>query len=104
MSLARLQTYVTARQLDLPATAKKLHQSLRTALIKASNTGTLLNSPADIYKHLELLREPQPQILEDLRERNLHEGAFCIVVGREKNQERVRELPHFRRSDEAWFD
>jgi len=62
-----------------------------------------LNAVRGTAVYAALLEEPPPQILEDLRERNLHEHAFCILGG-EKNQPRDRGIPHFRRSDEAWFD
>jgi len=103
MSLAKLQGYVANRRLELPQRAKDLFRGLRAALIEASNTKAILESPQDVFKRVKLLPEPPAQILDDLRERNLHEHAFCILGG-EKNQARDHDVPHFQRSDDAWFD
>jgi hypothetical protein len=97
------QTYATKRQLDLPSSAKRLTSALRNQLIAASNARVIVENPGEISKRVTLLSEPPAQILEDLRERKLHEHAFCILGG-EKNQQRDREIPHFKRGDDAWFD
>jgi hypothetical protein len=103
MSLAQLQTYVTDRQLDLPQRAKDLFRGLRAALIEASNARAIRESPHDVFQRIKLLSEPPAQILDHLRERNLHEHAFCILGG-EKNPSRDHAIRHFQRSDDAWFD
>lgn len=103
MSLAGVQAYATARRLDLPSQAKTLFGDLRRQLIAASNAGLVAEPPHKIFKLVQLLPEPPVQILEDLRTRNLHEQAFCIVGG-EKNQQRDQNIPHFKRGDGAWFD
>jgi len=103
MSLAKLQTYVTDRPLELPQRAKDLFRSLRAELIEASNARAILESPQDVFQRVKLLPEPPAQILDHLRERNLHEHAFCILGG-EKNPSRDHEIRHFQRSDDAWFD
>lgn len=103
MSLAKLQMYVTDRRLDLPQRAKDLFRDLRAELIEASNAKAILESPQDVFQRIKLLPEPPAQILDHLRERNLHEHAFCILGG-EKNPSRDRQIRHFQRSDDAWFD
>jgi hypothetical protein len=103
MSLDAVQTHALARALELPSRAKELHRDLRNALVRASNTGRLLTSPIEIHRLVRLLPEPPPQIAQELQERRLHEGAFCIVGG-EKNQARDRGLAHLARNDGAWFD
>lgn len=103
MSLAKLQAYVTERQLDLPQRAKDLFRGLRTELIEASNTKAILESPQDVFQRVKLLPEPPAQILDHLRARNLHERAFCILGG-EKNPSRDHGIRHFQRADDAWFD
>ncbi len=103
MSLDSVQTHVLARTLELPSRARELHRDLRNALVRASNTGRLLTSPSEIHRLVRLLPEPPQQIAQELQERRLHAGAFCIVGG-EKNQDRDRSRAHLARSDEAWFD
>jgi|SRR6185436_8388415 len=103
MSLDAVQQHEIARELELPARARVLHRELRNALVGASNTGKLQTSPNEIHQLVQLLPEPPPQLAADLRVRELHAGAFCIVGG-EKNQRRDRNLAHLARSDGAWFD
>ncbi|HEX3759043.1 MAG TPA: hypothetical protein VHW23_10070 [Kofleriaceae bacterium] len=103
MKLARLQAYTTARQLDLPPRAKQLHHLLRNELLEASNTGAIADTPPEVFRRVVLLSEPPPTVLEELRARSLHRHAYCIIGG-EKNQDRDHRIPHFRRSDGAWFD
>jgi len=103
MSLAKLQVYVTDRQLELPHRAKDLFRTLRAELIEASNAKIIQESPQDIFKRLQLLAEPPAQLLDSLRAQDLHEHAFCILGG-EKNQARDHAAHHFQRSDDAWFD
>lgn len=103
MSLDAVQTHVLARALELPSRARELHRDLRNALVRASNTEQLLTSPSEIHRLIKLLPEPPPQIAQELQERRLHEGAFCIIGG-EKNQGRERSRAHLVRNDEAWFD
>jgi hypothetical protein len=105
IKLASLQAYIVARPLDLPASAKDLFRRLRSELRAASDERRLRDSPADIYKQLQLLSEPPAKLREQLRARGLDDRAFCIVGGgSEKNQSRVRSIPHFTRDDGAWFD
>jgi hypothetical protein len=101
--LEALQRHTTARIIPLPATAVDLWRRIRAALIKASNARKIVTSPKEIEKYVALLDEPRPQVLDSLRKRDLHRGAFCIAGG-EKNQNRDRGLPHFERDDGAWFD
>lgn len=103
MSLDAVQTHALARALELPSRARGLHRDLRNALVRASNTGQLLTSPIEIHRLVRLLPEPPPQIAQELQERRLHEGAFCLVGG-EKNQGRDRSRAHLVRNDGAWFD
>jgi len=101
--LAALQRYTTERPLELPGSAKDLWRGLRATLIKASNNKKLITSPEDIMGCVSLVNELPPSVLEPLRERGLHGGAFCVVGGA-KNQDRDPDLPHLRRNDGAWFD
>lgn len=103
MSLEAVQDYAVARTIALPPRAKELHRQLRSELIRASDTGSLRTSPAEIHRHVRLLPEPPQQITDQLREHGLHGEAFCIVGG-EKNQSRDRDIAHLKRSDDAWFD
>lgn len=103
MSLEAIQQHELARTLELPARAKDLHRDLRDALVRASNTGKLRTPPIRIHQLVRLLPEPPSQIAQELQERALHHGAFCIVGG-EKNQARDRDLAHLARDDGAWFD
>jgi hypothetical protein len=103
MSLASVQAYAAARHLELPSRAKDLFRALRAQLVAASNEGLVAEPPEKIFKFVRLLVEPPPQILEHLRQRKLHDRAFCIVGG-EKNQQRDPGVPHFKRHDGAWFD
>jgi hypothetical protein len=103
MSFDAIQAHELARALALPPRAKVLHRELRNTLLRASNTGKLLTAPSEIGRLVQLLPEPPRQLAEDLRQRDLQEGAFCIVGG-EKNQHRDRAIAHLVRSDGAWFD
>ena len=103
MSLDKVQAYAAARRLELPSRAKDLHRQLRDLLRRASDAGRITTAPHDIYRRVLLVPEPPGQVLAQLRELELQEGAFCIVGG-EKNQERDRGLPHLTRDDGAWFD
>jgi hypothetical protein len=114
VSLDALQQHLLARTLELPSSAKELHRNLRNALLRASNAGQLQTLPGEIYRIVLLLAEPPSQIAQELQERQLHKGAFCIIVGEKKNGEgkhgktknqgRDREFPHLTRNDGAWFD
>lgn len=101
--LDALQCYTTERPLALPASADKLLRQIRATLVKASNASKIATSPGEITKHVQLLREPPPNVLKDLEARELTKNAFCIVGG-VKNQGHDRSLPHLERSDGAWFD
>lgn len=103
MSFAALQDHALARSLALPTSARALMQELRNALLRGSNIGTLVTSPRDIHRFVEVLREPPPNLARQLRDGGLHSNACCIVGG-DKNQERDRRLRHFTREDDAWFD
>jgi hypothetical protein len=103
MSLEAIQQHEVARELGLPNRAKVLHRELRNMLVRASNTGAIQTLPISIHQRVRLLPEPPPQLADDLRQRALHDGAFCIVGG-EKNQHRDRSIEHLVRSDGAWFD
>lgn len=103
MSLEAIQQHELARALELPARAKALHRDLRDALVRASNTGKLLTPPIRIHQLVRLLPEPPSQIAQELQERELHAGAYCIVGG-EKNQGRDHNIAHLARNDGAWFD
>jgi hypothetical protein len=101
--LGDLQRYTTGRPLALPQSAKALCRELRATLIKASNAKKITTAPKEVNAWVQLLPEPPPQVLQDLRTMDLHRGAFCITGG-EKNQDRLTSLPHFERDDGAWFD
>src|SRR3954469_4353878 len=103
MSFAELQSHATSRPIELPMSARKLSAALRTQLTAASNAGAIVNSAGEITKRVTLLTELPPTLREDLRMRALDDHAFCILGG-EKNQQRDRQVPHFERSDGAWFD
>lgn len=100
--LGALQQHTIERPLDLPDRAASLCQSLRTALIHATNQRQLLHAPREIHNLVKLIGPP-PNVLRDLRAQKLHDGAYCIVGG-EKNQARVRDIAHIKRDDSAWFD
>lgn len=103
MNSDKLQAHVLSRPLELPARAKELGRQLRNTLRSASDGQLLRTSPSEIFKLIEVLPEPPPGIVEQLRERELHTGAYCIVGG-DKNFKRDRNLRHFARNDDAWFD
>ena len=102
-TLEALQRYTIERSLELPTSAKDLSRSLRTALNKASDAKKIATSPREIQERVLVLNEPPSKLLTQLRERDLHRGAFCVVGG-EKNQDRDPSRPHFRRKDGSWFD
>lgn len=87
----------------MPGSAKELIRALRAILVVASNAGKIVTPPGTIFKQMKLVIDISGQLLSDLRERDLHRGAFCITGG-EKNQKRDDGLPHFKRNDGAWFD
>ena len=103
MSFETWQEHALSRAIALPSGAKELRQELRNVLRKASDTGKLRTSPHQIYQLVEVLREPPPPVARQLRERELHTNAYCIVGG-EKNLKRDRRLAHFTRDDDSWFD
>lgn len=103
MSLDAVQEHELGRALDLPPRAKDLHRNLRNALVRASNAGRLVTPLIEIHRIVQLLPELPSQIAQKLRERELHDGAFCLVGG-EKNQGRDHDLAHLARDDGAWFD
>jgi hypothetical protein len=100
-----LQKHTTERAnaLALPASARDLCRDLRMALVHASNGKKLVTPPKKIHEYVKLLDEPPPQVLKSLVKASVQHGAFCIVGG-EKNQDRDKAVPHFERSDGAWFD
>lgn len=102
--LGDLQSYATTRPLTLETDARRLWQSLRVLLIKASNAKKIKTAPGDIARHVLLLDEPPPRVRTQLQKKGLHQDASCIVLGNEKNQSRDRALPHIERNDGAWFD
>lgn len=103
MSFDAIQRHQLERELELPDRAKVLHRELRNTLVRASNAEKLLTPPNAIHRIVQLLPEPPLQLAEDLKQRELRDGAFCIVGG-EKNQNRDLNLAHLARSDGAWFD
>lgn len=100
MSLETWQEHALSRAIALPSGAKELRQELRNVLRKASDIGKLRTSPHEIYQLVELLPEPRPPLAQQLRERELHTNAYCIVGGK-KNLKRDRGLAHFTRDDDA---
>ncbi|HWU86843.1 MAG TPA: hypothetical protein VN253_06195 [Kofleriaceae bacterium] len=103
MSLDAVQKHEIARVLELPSRARVLHRELRNALVFASNAKKLWTPPDKIHQLVQLLPELPQQIAQELQERELRDGAFCIVGG-EKNQGRDPNIAHLARSDGAWFD
>lgn len=101
--LEALQRYTTERPLELPKSAKELSRNLRATLIRASNAKKITTSPEQIHERVLVLDAPPPTVLDQLRARELHQGAFCVVGG-EKNQDRDLQRPHFMRNDGSWFD
>lgn len=75
-----------------PGTAQECFLEIRSYLIKASDQRLLEQSPSDIRALL-----PRPSSRDA-------SGTFDIAVGNERNFRRTRDLPHFSRTDGAWFD
>ncbi|MBC7977651.1 MAG: hypothetical protein H7138_21960 [Myxococcales bacterium] len=65
--------------------------------------GKLRTPPEQVNRLVALLPEPEANLAAQLRARDLHVGAYCIVGGA-KNLKRDRSLAHFTRDDDAWFD
>lgn len=65
--------------------------------------GSSARLPEQVNRLVALLSEPEANLAAQLRARDLHVGAYCIVGGA-KNLKRDRSLAHFTRDDDAWFD
>jgi hypothetical protein len=103
MSSKGWQDHALSRVLELPARASDLRIELRNVLLRASNTRRLRTPPREIHQLVQVLSEPGAPLAKQLRERELHTNACCIVGG-EKNLKRDHRLAHFTRDDDAWFD
>lgn len=106
--LADLQQHTNGRLLELDMRARDLRAGLTRALVAARNAKKLKTSNEDIANRVTLLDEKKiaqqmEKLSKELQHRDLHRGAFCIFGG-VKNQGRDILLPHFERSDGAWFD
>lgn len=75
-----------------PRTARECCQEIRSYLIKASDQKLIDQSPSEVRR---LLLGPFSKG---------RSGIYDIAVGNVRNFRRERSLPHFSRSDGAWFD
>jgi hypothetical protein len=74
---------------DWSAEARRLRKELRNALLAAADAGILADAPAHVYRLVNLARQGIDEV---------------IAVPHPRNFNRDRSLPHFTRSDGAWFD
>lgn len=103
MSWRDVEAHTQSRPLVLPSNARGLTRALRALLVKAYDTGELSSPPKYIHDTVRMIREPPPSLADNLKVRNMHQGACCIEGG-DPSRPRDPAGTHLRRSDGAWFD